>query len=138
MHHDIAGIDQHPIAMREAFDPEIALACGLELLDQLFGDGADMPVRTPGGDNHGVRNSGFAVEIDGDDLFGLGVVKLGFDNLEKGGLCGPGLALRDELRLRCNFTRSGFLRCGFQGFCPLSGGRSSSDFWPVLHGLATQ
>jgi hypothetical protein len=78
----IARIDQHPVGMRQTFDLDIALACLPELDRQLIGDRADVPVRAAGGNDHPVRKSGFAVEIDGDDVFRLGIFKLGENGFE--------------------------------------------------------
>ena len=54
----------------------------LQLLDQLVGDGADVTVRAAGGDHHAVGDGGLSVEIDGDDVLGLGIFELGEDDGE--------------------------------------------------------
>jgi len=103
----IASIDQYPIGVRQAFDLEIALARLLQLNRQLIGDRADMPVRAAGGNDHPVRESGLAVEIDGDDVLRLGIFKLGENGFEERGLLG---ALGRSGGFRRAFWRSGFLR----------------------------
>jgi hypothetical protein len=103
----IARIDQNPIGMGQAFDLDIALAGLLELVRQLIGDRADMPVGAAGRNNHAVRESGLAVKIDGDDVFRLGVFKLGENGFEDRDLFG---ALGRSRGFRGAFRRSGFLR----------------------------
>jgi hypothetical protein len=98
------------------------LASLLELDRQLIGDRADMPIRAAGGDDHPVRKCGLAVEIDGDDVFRLGIFKLGENGLEERGLL---RALWRSRSLRRAFRRSGFLRLYCQGLCPLVTSRSS-------------
>jgi hypothetical protein len=78
---DVAGIDQNPIGMRQALDANIALAGLFQLHRQLVGDGADMAVGAAGRDDHAVSEGGFAMEVDGDDVFRLGVFKLGKDGV---------------------------------------------------------
>ena len=118
----IARIDQHPIGMGQTLDLDIPLARFLELDRQLIGNRADMPIRAAGGNNHPVRESGFAVEINGDDVFRLGVFKLGDNGFEKRGLLG---ALGRSRGFRRALRRSGFLRLYCQGLCPLVTSRSS-------------
>jgi len=77
MHHDIAGVDQHPVALRHALDPQITETLRLEPLDQLIGNGRDMAVRAAGGDDHLIGKSALAVKIDRGDVFGLGVIEAG-------------------------------------------------------------
>ena len=108
--------------MRQPFDPQIALARFLELYGQLIGDRADMPIRAPGGDNHPVRQSGLAVEINGDDVFRLGVFKLGKNGFQEGGLF---CTRRRNRGFRGAFRRSALLRLYCQSICPLVTGRSS-------------
>ena len=104
----IARIDQNPIGMGHALDPEIALARLLQLDRQLVGDGADMPVGAAGGNHHPVGQRRLAVEVDGDDVLGLGVFKLGDDGFEERGLLG--LRLGAARGFRGAFRRSAFLR----------------------------
>ena len=118
----VARIDQNPIGMRQALDLDIALTCLPELDRQLIGDGAHMPIRSAGGHDHPVGESRFAVEIDGDDVFRLGVFKLGENGFEE--LCLLG-ALGRSRGFRRAFRRSGFLRLSCQGLCPLVTRRSA-------------
>ena len=77
MHDDVAGVDEHPVALRHAFDPQIAETLRLKPLDELIGNGRDVAVRAAGGDDHLVRESALAVKIDCGDVFGLGVIEAG-------------------------------------------------------------
>src|SRR5262245_17182930 len=78
----VTRIDQHPVRAREAFDARLAHASTLDRLDQVFGDGADMAVRAARGDDHVVAEAGLALNVDGDDVFGLGVFQTGKDCLD--------------------------------------------------------
>ena len=59
MHDDIARVDQDPVALWHALDPQIAETLRLEPLDELIG------------------KSALAVEIDRGDVFSLGVIEAG-------------------------------------------------------------
>ena len=72
---DVARIDQHPVAMRHAFDVKVLHAGIAELLEHVVRDRADMTVGAAGGHHHGVGDRGFAGEVDGDDVLGLHVVE---------------------------------------------------------------
>lgn len=84
MHHDIAGIDQHPVGLGHSFYPQLAMTLLLQLLNELIGNGVDVPVGTPRGDNHAIGNRGLAGQINGHDVFGLGIFQLGANGGEKG------------------------------------------------------
>ena len=73
----------------------------LEPFDELVGDGADMTVGAAGSDDHFIGDDGFAIQIDGDDVLGLGI----FELAENGG---EERALR--LALWRRLPRSGALR----------------------------
>src|SRR5680860_184290 len=53
---DIAGIDQHPVALGQSFDAGAAIAFILQLFDEVVGDGADMPLRATRGEHHVVAD----------------------------------------------------------------------------------
>jgi hypothetical protein len=40
----VARIDQHPVALRRAYDTRFAEACFLQFPDEIVGNGADMPL----------------------------------------------------------------------------------------------
>ena len=75
MDDDITGIDQHPLAMEPALDPRVGEAGLGEVVQHAVGDRADMAVRPARGHNHGIRDRGFADEIDGDGVLGLHVIE---------------------------------------------------------------
>lgn len=73
MHHDIADIDQDPFAMAHAFDGNM-LAPGLfEAFGQALSKRHHLPLRAAGGNEHEIGDVGFALEIDGGDIFRLAV-----------------------------------------------------------------
>ncbi len=75
MHHDIAGVDQYPIALVLALDGHGTDSLGLEFFDEMIGHGRDLPLRAARGDDHVIGDGGFIFEIDRNDLFGLVVVE---------------------------------------------------------------
>ena len=101
MHHHVAGIEENPIAIGHALDMDAFDTRGVQLLHQIIRDRADMPVHPAGRHDHEGSDGGFAVEVDGDALFCLHVVKAGEDQLERvlggrprGGLRNAGLRSR--------------------------------------------
>jgi hypothetical protein len=97
----------------------------------LVGNSADMAIGAAGRDDHAVGERGFAMEVDGDDVFRLGVFKLGKDGVQQGGLLG---AFGRGRGFRGAFRRSGFLRLCWQGCCPLVTCRSSLRLRLALSG----
>jgi hypothetical protein len=75
MDDDVAGVDQHPIALGHPFDPGAAKAFVFQLFGDVVGDGPDMPLRAPRGDDHLVADRGFASQVDDRDLLGLRAVE---------------------------------------------------------------
>ena len=73
----VAGVDQHPVVDRLAFDPRRADAGLAAGLDDPFGDGADMRAGTAGGDDHHVGEGGAAGQVDADDVLGFRVLQAG-------------------------------------------------------------
>jgi hypothetical protein len=73
-----------------------------------------MAVRPAGGDNHTIGDEGFAIKIDGDDVLGLGILKMAEDGGEERVL---GLALRRRLHRNGALRRAAFLswrcQCGY-------------------------
>jgi len=124
MHDNITRIDEHPIALRHALDPQIAEALRLEPLDELIGNGRDMAVRAAGGDDHLIGESALAVEIDRCDVFGLGVIEAGeYCGEEFGSL----LAFRCRLVGGDAFAGAATLGCGFQGVSSSSNGAARCE-----------
>ena len=85
MDDDVARIDQHPVGAGQAFDARLAETGILQRLEELFGDGGDMAVRTARRDDHIVAEARFTLNVDWDDVFGLGVFQTGKDCFEGAG-----------------------------------------------------
>jgi hypothetical protein len=70
----------------------------------VIGDTPHVAVRTARSDDHVVTEAGFLVDVDGDDVFGLGVFETGKDGFEGAGGCvktaDPGRRRRDVGLLR--------------------------------------
>jgi hypothetical protein len=72
---DVVRIDEHPVAMRQALDPrgrEPGLLAGL---DDAIGNCANVNVGATACDYHHVSEGCFAVQIDGNDVFGFRIVE---------------------------------------------------------------
>jgi hypothetical protein len=132
---DIARINENPIALRNTLDAKMAEARRFQLLDELIGDGGNMPVRPAVGYYHLIGKGSFAVQIDGGDLLRLGIV----ETVEN---CGQELrgilALGRMILGGSAFSGAAGSSFGFQGFFPLqsaqadiSAGRRqlSGPFW---------
>ena len=52
MDNDVAGIDEHPVALPHSLDAYLHGARGFEVLDDMFGHGADMTLRSAAGHDH--------------------------------------------------------------------------------------
>src|SRR5579862_245330 len=77
----VTRIDQHPVALRRAFDAG-RNAGFVQILDHPVGDRADMALRPAGRHDHVVADRGFIAKIDGEDVLGLHVVEAGEDQSE--------------------------------------------------------
>ena len=75
VNYHVAGIDEHPVAVRHSFHPRVRQAGGSEIFEHAIGERAHMAARPSRGHNHGVGDAGFAGEIDGDGFLGLHVVE---------------------------------------------------------------
>lgn len=80
----IAGVDQGPIALRQALDPNAGQAPLLQLAREVLGERRDMARRTSRCDDDGIAQRRPAAEVDLDDVFRLVVVEGGEDAREKG------------------------------------------------------
>ena len=83
MNDHIAHIDQNPVARRQALDAHATESFFLQFAAQLICDRTDVSVRSAGCDDHVIANGRLAFEIDGNDIFGLGVVEAGFYEFEE-------------------------------------------------------
>src|SRR5579872_2959360 len=79
---DVAGVDQHPVALPHAFDADIAHAGRLDVLDDIVSNRADMTLRPAGCHDHVIADRGFICEIDGDAVLGLHVFQTQEDDAE--------------------------------------------------------
>src|SRR5580658_8601238 len=77
----VTRIDQHPVALRRAFDAG-RNAGFVQILDHPVGDRADMALRPAGRHDHVVADRGFIAKIDGEDVLGLHIVEAGEDQSE--------------------------------------------------------
>jgi hypothetical protein len=77
----VVGVEQHPIAMGQAFDTRRGEAVRFESLDQTIRYRPDMDVGASRGDKHQISESGFAAQIDRNDVFSFGVFEAGRDRL---------------------------------------------------------
>ena len=75
MHHDIAGINEHPIALGQALDTRGTEPPFLQAACQIFRQRADMARRTAGRKHQRIRQCGASSQIDGDEVFGFVVFK---------------------------------------------------------------
>jgi hypothetical protein len=94
---DVAGVDQHPVTVGQAFDPRLAATGVLEGAQEVVGHGADVTVRAARGHDQTVGDRALVLEIDMDDVLRLIVVETGenqgfetFLARRSGGLAGAG------------------------------------------------
>src|SRR6185503_13447347 len=83
MHDDVAGVDQHPVALPHALDTDAGTTRVFQVLDQVVGDSADMTLRPAAGHDHVIANRGFSGEIDNDAVLGFHVFETGEDGAER-------------------------------------------------------
>ena len=91
----VARIDQDPVGAGQSLDARNAVAGFLERVEQVIGNSRDMTARPAGGDDHVVAQARFSLNVDGDDIFGLGVFQTDKDCVE-----GAGIACADPGRRR--------------------------------------
>jgi len=77
----VAGVDQHPVAMRNAFDAGDD-AGFVQVLDDPVGDRADMALRPAGSHDHVVADRRFVPEVDGEGVLRLHIVEAVEDQTE--------------------------------------------------------
>ena len=91
MDDDIAAIYQYPVAARQTFYPDTHAQC-LQARRHMFGDGRNMPLRTPARDDNIVGDQRLAMQVDGGGINCLIFVKRLEDQLQRllvVGLCRP-------------------------------------------------
>src|SRR5262249_30176257 len=64
VHDNVAGIEQHPIALWPALDAHPAVSGLFELALDLLGDGSDVPIGATRSDHHVVADGRFPPNID--------------------------------------------------------------------------
>jgi hypothetical protein len=116
MDDDIASINEHPVSVRQTLNPRIAETGVLEFADQSIADGCDMAARPAGGNNHMVAQRRFTRDVDGYDIFCLGVRQAVADQckLTQSGMIAASRGLREiavgvSLRVFC--SQSGSFPC---------------------------
>jgi hypothetical protein len=71
----IARIDQHPIALRQSFDPRGPIARLFQSSREMFGCRRNVTLGPPGGDHERIAQCRPSGEVDRDDVFGFVVVE---------------------------------------------------------------
>ncbi len=83
MHDHVAGIDQNPIALRQAFDTHAREPPLLQTAREILGERRDMATGAPCPDDDRIAQRRAAGEVDRDDVFSLVVVEGGEDARQK-------------------------------------------------------
>ena len=112
MHDDVAGIDQHPVALGRAVDRTRAIALFLQPPRQMVGDRRHMARRTSRRHHRRVAQRGAPGQIDGDDLFRLVVFQRRDDALQQSRSVPAALRGAGALALAA-FLAAAFLAAGF-------------------------
>ena len=81
MNDHVASVDEHPIAMRHAFDLRVN-ADFAQIFDHPVGHGSDMAMRSAGGNDHVVADRRFVSKTDREGVLGLHVVEAVEDQSE--------------------------------------------------------
>src|SRR6185312_9065991 len=119
MDDDVPGVDQHPIAVREALGGDAAAAALLQHLEEALSQRYHLALRASGGDDHVIGDAGFALEINDDQVFSLAVCE--------------GLLGKVEKRLRlCRVNTRPGLDARYGGLPPLSWRLPPLPFAPRL------
>jgi hypothetical protein len=115
MDDDVAAIHQNPIAMRQSLNPRCRLARRLEGFQDMIRHSANMDVGAAAGDDHNVGEGRLTLQIDRNDILGLGVFQSGQDSLHQR----TGVRLNRTIHRgrRRNNRLTG--ECGYQCFDPL-------------------
>lgn len=82
MNDDVALVDQHPIALLQAFDAQMPIAGALERLINLFSQRRYVTIRPTGRNHHIIGDGRFAMQRNGDDLLALGRIQRGKNDLQ--------------------------------------------------------
>jgi hypothetical protein len=123
MDNNIARIDKDPIALRNAFDPQVAKSRRFQLFYQLVGYGGDVAVRAAGGDDHLIGDGAFAVKVDRSYVLGFCIIET---TEYRGQKLGKFFALERRFVRRGSFAQAATSGYGFQGCFPLSNAQKGS------------
>ncbi len=89
MDDNITRINQHPVTAILAFDVDVFMPSGAQLLGNVISHACHMPLRATGCHHHEIGKTGFSVEIDDADIFTFVVIKGGYNQrLQKVGAPG--------------------------------------------------
>ena len=83
MNNHVAGVDQHPIAMRQALDSDAGEPSPVKALQHLIGHRPDMAIGPSGGHDHVVGDRGFGAQIDCGGILSLHVVEAREDDAKR-------------------------------------------------------
>jgi hypothetical protein len=102
VHDHVAGVDQHPVAVRQALDPGAAVPGVLQSAQEMIGHRTDVTMRTARGDDHAVGDRALTLQVDEDDVLRFFVVEAFEDEAFQG--------LRPLIVLRGLARRAGLMR----------------------------
>jgi len=83
MNNHVTGVDQHPIAMRQALDSDAGEPGPLKVLHDLIGHGAYMATGPSGGHDHVVGDYRLGAQIDCGGILGLHIVEAREDDAKR-------------------------------------------------------
>lgn len=69
MHHDIACVEDDPVALVCSFEPYMVESFSFQAFLKFFGKACNLCGGTAGGDDHEIGNAGLAAQVDGLDIF---------------------------------------------------------------------
>lgn len=85
MHHYVAGVDQDPVAMRQAFDGDFLEPVVLEFCLKMVGHDADVPLRRAAGDDQKIGDVGLSSQVYEDNILRFVVFEsLDYQRLKRG------------------------------------------------------
>ena len=83
MNNHVAGVDQHPIAMRQALNSDAGESGPMKVLQHLIGHRPDMAIGPSRGHDHVVGDCGFGTQIDYGGILSLHVVEAREDDAKR-------------------------------------------------------
>src|SRR5262249_57447586 len=64
MYNDVAGVEQHPVALPHAFDTNTGTTRLFNIFDQVIGNSTDMALRSPAPHHHLISARRFSLQTD--------------------------------------------------------------------------